>query len=369
MVIEPTRGFDLILVIDALDECDKGERGTMLRKLLPSLSQAPLTKLFITSRSETDLVQHLDSYRSKTDSLHDPDLQSNQSDISIFVEDQMRSLVSSSVLTQRDVERLARRVSCLFILASTACKAIQDCIDHRIMIDTLLKPNSNPLNDINNLYEAILDKACRVSRVRGTMSSLGQLTILKVLKAVLFACEPLTVATIDALLGTGTTRQVVESLSSVLSVTKDGLVHMLHPTFREFLEDREVAGEFYVDKEDSHRMMAKGCLDIMKRQLQFNICRLKSSFNLNRDIEDLKERISKELRYGCMYWLDHISQGSATHDKNIKDALAHVLIGAYPLYWIEVMSALGSVPKAISSLQDFETMQLVSVRVKFPSTC
>jgi hypothetical protein len=138
IVIDPMKGMDLILVIDALDECDKRDRGALLCKLLPSLSQASLTKLLITSRPETDLVQHLHNYRSKTDSLHDVGLESNRADISLFVEEQMQILVQSSILTQRNVKSLAQRVNCLFILASTACKAIQDCPDPLAMLDTLV---------------------------------------------------------------------------------------------------------------------------------------------------------------------------------------------------------------------------------------
>ncbi|CAG8743102.1 3448_t:CDS:1, partial [Acaulospora colombiana] len=160
MVIGPVKGSGLILVIDALDECDKADRGKLLHNLLDLLPQARPTKLLVTSRAESDLAHHLERYRSKTDSLHDVDLQSNQNDISIFVENQLSSLVLSSILGQNDVKLLSQRVSCLFILASTACKAINDDLDPRAMLEILLSPKSNALLGINELYETILRKAC-----------------------------------------------------------------------------------------------------------------------------------------------------------------------------------------------------------------
>jgi hypothetical protein len=152
IIIEPLKCVNLIFVIDALDECDKDERGSLLQNLLPSLSQIPFIKILITSRPESDLVQYLNSYRSNTDSLHDMALQSNQDDISRFVERKMENLVQSFTITATDVKMLAERVTCLFILASTACKAIQAFPDPHAMLKTLLNPRSNVLISINELY-------------------------------------------------------------------------------------------------------------------------------------------------------------------------------------------------------------------------
>jgi hypothetical protein len=367
VVIEPMRGMDLILVIDALDECDKGDRGALLRKLLPSLCQASLAKLLVTSRPEPDLVQHLNNYRSKTDSLHDVGLQSNQADISLFVEDQMQGLVQSSILTLRDVKLLAQRVNCLFILASTACKAIQDCLDPPTMLDTLLNSKSNPLSGINSLYETVLQKASEFPHVWGKMSSLGRENIIKVLKAILAAVTPIDISTIDSILGIKTTKIIVASLSSVLNVTGDGPVHILHPTFREFLEDKEVSGTFHVDISDAHRVMAIGCLAVMKAKLEFNSCQLKSSFYPNKSIDGLIDQIPKELQYACMYWPDHITSrdsrdsrdSNGTPDQEVNTAVGEIVNDVYPLYWIEVMSALGKVPKMVENLQDLKAMSLV----------
>jgi WD40 repeat protein len=362
MVIGPIKGVNLIFVLDGLDECDKDDRGFMLRNLLPSLSQAPLIKVFITSRPESDLVQYLNIYRSNTDSLHDANLPSNQADVSKFVEDQMKNLVQSSILTQRDAQLLAQRVNCLFILASTACKAIQDCLDPPAMLNILLNSKSNPLSGINNLYETVLQKASELPQVRGNMSSLGKENIVKVLKAILAAVTPINITTIDFILGIKTTSLVVGSLSSVLSVRSDGLVHILHPTFREYLEDKEVSGEFYIDISNAHRMMAIGCLAVMNARLAFNICRFESSFSFNKSIYDLKDRIQKELQYACIYWPDHItsSNSNGNPDREVNTAVGEIFKGAYPLYWMEVMSALGKVPKMVENLQDLKDGPLVS---------
>jgi hypothetical protein len=195
---------------------------------------------------------------------------------------------------------------------------------------------------------------------------LGSSTIIKILKAILAAVTPLDIPTINSILGIKTTKHVVGSLSSVLSVTVDGLVYILHPTFREFLEDEAIAGAFHVDVVDGHIMMAKGCLAIMKKQLKFNICQLESSFYLNKDVPDLKERISsyisKELQYGCLYWSDHVvNSGNSVRNEQVNVAVGKILDDVYPFYLIEVMSALERVPRALASLQNLKKGPLVSL--------
>ncbi|KAG8756269.1 hypothetical protein FRC14_003210 [Serendipita sp. 396] len=374
LVIQPMSNVALVLVIDALDECDERDRAIILHKLLSSLPQAPQLKILITSRPERDIAQLLEGYRSRTDSLHDVEFKSNRDDIAAFVEHKLRGLVRSSELTNEGVDRLAKRVNCLFILASTACKVVEESPTPQGDLEELLNPNQDLLRDINTLYSTILTRACKGAQVgQGSGSKIWQLLI-NVLKAILATTTPLTISAIDGLLGIKNTKRLVEFLSSVLNVRPDGIVIILHPTFREFLEDQTKAGQFHIDMTDAHKLMAKGCLSIMKRELCFNICQLGSSFVLNRDVPDLNEKISKHiskgLQYGCVYWPDHIvNSNGASGDCEVDRALLQVIEDGSSLYWIEVMSALGNIPKAIKGLQDIEKYHLVSLLVQRTYAC
>ncbi|KAG8797199.1 hypothetical protein FRC16_009135, partial [Serendipita sp. 398] len=356
LVIRPMGSVSLVLVIDALDECNERDRIIILRNLLSSLSQVPQLRVLITSRPERDIVQLLDTYRSRTESLHDVELKSNRDDIAAFVKYKMTGLVQSYELTNEEVDRLARRVNCLFILASTACRVVEDSPDPHVAVEELLNPNQDLLRDINTLYSTILTKACKADQGRQSSTSKTR-ELLRVLKAILAASTPLTVSMIDSLLGIKNTRRLVGFLSSILNVRSDEVVLILHPTFREFLEDPEVAGLFYIDMTDAHTLMAKGCLETMKRELCFNICQLESSFTFNKDVPDLDGRISKyiskELQYGCISWLDHIVNSRDTsRDTEVDVSLLRITKDGYLLFWIEVVSALGKIPKAIKGLQD-----------------
>ncbi|KAG8846669.1 hypothetical protein FRB91_000553 [Serendipita sp. 411] len=363
LVIQPMKNAALVLVIDALDECDERDRIIILRNLLSSFSQAPQLKILITSRPERDIAQLLNGHRSRTENLHDIELKSNRDDIAAFVKHELRDLVQSSELTNEEVDRLAKRVNCLFILASTACKVVEDSLDPQTTLQELLNPNQDLLRDINTLYLTILTKAYKGGQTGQASGPKSRELLIKVLKVILAATTPLTISAIDGLLAIKNTKRLVGFLSSVLNVRADEIVVILHPTFRELLEDPTAAGQFHINMTDAHGLMAKGCLAIMKRELCFNICQLESSFVLNKDVPDMNEKISKHiskgLQYGCIHWPDHIiNSNGRSRDCEVETALLRVMEDEYPLYWIEVIGALGKIPKTIRGLQDVEQCQL-----------
>ncbi|KAG9053166.1 hypothetical protein FS842_008567, partial [Serendipita sp. 407] len=356
LVIQPVKDAAVVLVIDALDECDERDRDILLRNLLRSLTQVSRLKVLITSRLERDITELLGSYRSPAESLHDVRLKSNQDDIAMFFKHQMEPLVRSGDLTAEEVTQLANRVNCLFILASTACKVIQKSLTPRSRLQELMDTKQNVLGDINKLYLAILTKACQADQDGQSIGLEAPKKVIEVLQAILAAATPLSIATIDLLLGNQSTGRIVELLSSVLNVRHDGTVVILHPTFREFLEDKRTAGTFHIDITGAHELMAKGCLATMKRELRFNICRLESSFMRNKDVPDFKERISKyisdQLQYGCTYWLSHVTKSSPGLGKASGAAALEFVEGEFLLYWMEVSSALGVIPKMLKDLQE-----------------
>ncbi|PVF94837.1 hypothetical protein CPB86DRAFT_712341, partial [Serendipita vermifera] len=357
LVIEPSKGLKLVFIIDALDECNENDRGTLLDGLLCLIKRSSPLKLFITSRPELDIERRLRNYRSHTDNLHHAELESNQADIKIFVSDQMKDLVLDRILDSRDVELLCQHVNCLFILASTACRTICNHPDPAVMLQILLDGKKNVLANLNSLYLRILENACQLEELDERSWRAIQAKMMQVLKAIVSAAIPLTACCIDTILGIKGTDRVVKSLASVLSLAGDKTVLLLHPTFREFLVDSKVASQFYINMAEAHRLMAKGCLHMMKSKLKFNICGMESSFLLNSQIDDLQERIStsisKQLQYSSVHWPNHVvNSGEPSQDQQMTEAIIQAYKGPYPFYWMEVLSVLKQVPNAISGLQD-----------------
>ncbi|PVF95652.1 hypothetical protein CPB86DRAFT_816988 [Serendipita vermifera] len=256
LVIEPSRELELVLIIDALEECNENDRLTLLDCLLSSISQSRRLKILMTSRPELDIDQHLHPYRSHTASLHHAGLESNQADIEMFVQGQLSHLVSNSITHSNKFELLCKRVNCLFILASTPCRAIRNHPDPPAMLGVLLEATRISLVGINKVYSKILENACRLEEVDECVWTVIQNKTMQVLKAIVSAAIPLSISCLDAILGTEGTERVVRSLGSVVSVAEDKTVHLLHPTFREFLVDNKAAKQFYIDLEEAHALMA-----------------------------------------------------------------------------------------------------------------
>ena len=85
--------------------------------------------------------------------------------------------------------------------------------------------------------------------------------------------------------------------------------------------------------------------------VEINICGLQTSYLLNSEVEDLPERIKKNipgpLMYSCQYWAAHlrdvpnVREGHGALLKEIHDFF-HDLF----LFWLEVMSLVKQVPAA-----------------------
>jgi hypothetical protein len=105
---------------------------------------------------------------------------------------------------------------------------------------------------------------------------------------------------------------ILLSLSSIISMgTVDEPTHISHLSFTEFVCDPHRCDERFAIHRDVHnRIMALGCLHIMRTELQFNICQLAMSHVQNLNVLDLAPRIGKFipacLSYSCRFWPDHL---------------------------------------------------------------
>jgi hypothetical protein len=93
----------------------------------------------------------------------------------------------------------------------------------------------------------------------------------------------------------------------------------------------------------------------MRDGLRFNICDLKTSHLLNKDVSDLPERITEKIQdpllYSCHFWAAHI-QDMPTGQEDNAALISEIedFVHFRFLYWLEVMSVTEQVPAAIRGL-------------------
>jgi len=107
-----------------------------------------------------------------------------------------------------------------------------------------------------------------------------------------------------------------------------------------FLHDANKPHKYPIDTDQANHNLAVGCLEVMERELGFNICQIPTSYKANKDIENLdiliKNNISRRLLYASHFWTQHISH-LTTFDDATSLKLQYLLSSRF-LEWLEVMS-------------------------------
>ncbi|CAE7099926.1 unnamed protein product [Rhizoctonia solani] len=355
---------NLVVVIDALDECsDPYIVELFLGILFRSVVDLPI-KFFVTSRPEPIIRQRMLSESERSRSilyLHEIEASLVQADIELYLRDELASISPSD----NDIRQLAKHAGKLFIYAATAVRYIRPpgrISNSRERLETILVANTESnksLVPIDTLYSVILTTA--IIEDEG-LEPKERERIFLVLWTVVCACEPVLINTIAAISGIKKKDQVVaalEPLGSVLHISDHSeLVATLHASFPDYILNQKRSGRFACDIPKHNYLLSIQCFQIMEAQLRFNICNIKSSFIPDSKIPDLEEQInaniSEELFYACRFWMDHLSSVVAPNSLQTNTSLSPLLVlneflSQRLLFWMEVLNLKKCIRIAISS--------------------
>ncbi|KAG8794111.1 hypothetical protein FRC12_000459 [Ceratobasidium sp. 428] len=349
---------DLVVVIDALDECDNNDGvDRMLSALLSSAQRLPI-KFFVASRPDAKILDRMRGQRGESMPtelrLHELGRSIVQEDVRTYLNAQLMSHMS---LSTNNLDILVERSGVLFIYASTAARYIG--YDNFSRAGSRLKKilgltkdsSSDSEKDINALYGVILAAAFDDSK----LASQDREEMKLVLHTVICAREPLSVDVMAGLLELDfeTVWAALRPLFSVLHVL-DGtqIITTLHESFPDYLVNRDRSGVFHCDVKEHNRQLAQLCFEQIKLpNPPFNICNLDSSYVLDEDVPDLPARvekaISKQLLYACRYWAAHYM--SAEGSQNLASMLREFASERF-LLWMEVMNLSGKIEEGVSTL-------------------
>ncbi|KAB5590986.1 hypothetical protein CTheo_5578 [Ceratobasidium theobromae] len=335
---------NLIVVIDALDECDDRRAVRLvLDQLFRHAPNLPL-KFFVTSRPEPEIYSKMVAQISTSRTilhLHEIEKSLVQADIELYLKEELNTVA----MTEAEIVELATRSGNLFIYAATLVRYIQPSDgsvnpQRRLKSALAIKSEStNKYAEVDALYGAVVKAALE----RKGLDSEEAEDVRAVLRAVLCAQEPIGVDTLATLSGVDDTVRTLSALQPLRSVVHlsegSGLVSTLHASFPDFMFSKERSGLFFCDLAENNHLVARRCFEAMRNQLRFNICNLGSSFVPDSKVEELEGRIAKAisppLLYACRYWADHL--GLTTNSTNLSNMLQEFL-SVRLLFWIEVLS-------------------------------
>lgn len=368
-----------VIVIDAFDEAgNRIERRDILRILTERVGDLPDgLRIIVTSRTEEDVMKALSRSLNGVSTLMMDQIPHNQTehDIELFMRYSLRdnTYLNSLPNAAEQKARLIRAAGRLFQWASAACRYINNDDDGDGMRDpgdrlSDVLASAKPLGDLTDLYARIFDGQFGSSEP----DALKQL--LPVLGPLVYAREPLCLQDMITLgLPSPVTPEEgysvdyyhwrLRKLSSLLTGTQDTTTPIvpLHASFVDFLREKISLDPFQANSSLFNGVLASRCLDVMRRDLRFNICHLPTSFKRNRDIDEIQTlvdtHISKALSYACRFWPYHFSQFQEWHMSIPFVESVTDILGSRILEWLEVMSLTES-----SAVNALESLALIEVR-------
>jgi hypothetical protein len=184
---------------------------------------------------------------------------------------------------------------------------------------------------------------------------------IQILSTILELLEPIYPKDIAALLGSDeeSVKGTLIPLSAVVHVPETGTVQIIHLSFRECITSYKSKlgrqrGDLLCGTEKQKQELASRIFQTLQAELKFNICDLPTSHQKNTEIPRLGEKleccIPMYLRYCCHFWADHLAAVSINPENS---GIAKDFLKTKCLFWLEVLSLLGTVSSALLALSKF----------------
>ncbi|KAI1055391.1 hypothetical protein LB506_011370 [Fusarium annulatum] len=368
--LKETNRLPGIIVIDALDECERLENLTRLLGLFSKLCTISTLRLrvLITSRYAPEIIEAFEPLV-KEKTVHTLELHREFSgdttlDIRNFLEARFadikhrRRVQKDPWPTMDDLDRLVQLSTTpepLFIYAATLCRFVSDKNRGPIQqLITWLEQGSK--SQLHQIYSPILDQAFsgfHEGEFRQKLRFLGTIVLL---------ARPLSANSLTHLLRTDLDdiSWWVPRLYAVLHVPSELYqpIQLLHKSFSDFLTSDDGLGStrYKINTAEIHTNLAEACIECMKAKLKQDICDIQKPGTTKDEIDtnSIESRIPPELDYACNYWFLHLRRS----DRSLS-SFTYTFLFDHLLHWVEVLSLLGRLADGVSILRELLEMSQV----------
>ncbi|KFA68749.1 hypothetical protein S40285_09639, partial [Stachybotrys chlorohalonatus IBT 40285] len=373
LIYEPlskiTLSAPLVVIIDALDECNNDNEVKLVIKLFARVQslRPPWLRVFMTSRPELPIRLGFSNVRGIYQGLilHEIERRIIERDVHIFLEHNFQSIrddYNSTVAEERklppdwpgdsEIKALASLTTPLFISAVTACRFIADRKYHpeRSLKDILEHQGKSANSGYGATYLPVLYR-----QIDGLSRNRKDEVIRQfrhIVGTIITLANPLSASALAQLLNVpqDTIDVRLDMLHSVLHVPDsfNSPIRLLHLSFRDFLVDPATRDEtpLWVDEKQMHCDIAINCLRVMEARLRMDICVMRSPGIARSTISNqrIAENVSEEIKYSCLHWVEHLKGG----DMRISDGEeVHLFLFKHLLHWLEVLSLIGRASESL----------------------
>jgi WD40 repeat protein len=247
--LSSTSKSSMVVVIDALDECDYDSRADLLKLLIRDFVKLPQwIQIIMTTRPDKKILHSLKKIKSVIEIS--PEDSRNLSDIRLFLGDFLKDKMSNEEF-HSGVELLVEKSEGMFLYFHYAIDALED--EESISLEEL----TNLLPDgIDDYYEH------NFSRL---FDALGEQQYRIFLQGILMARSDFPQDLVAPLLRIKSEEAIkIVSMVSTLLPVQNGSICIFHKSVRDWLLDKELAGKYAIDPLAGHKHLAMLCQKELK---------------------------------------------------------------------------------------------------------
>ncbi|TVY73353.1 Vegetative incompatibility protein HET-E-1, partial [Lachnellula suecica] len=360
-----------VLIIDALDECEDDQN---IRIILGLLAEARSIKtvglrVILTSRPEIPIrygISYIPQAQHQDFILHNVPATIINHDISLFLEFHLGIIRQEWSLGvnwpgEGVLGQLILHACGLFIWAETACRFIREgkqfaCQRLNTILDSSSSATTAPNKHLDEIYLTVLKHSIASEY---SDEEIGE--VCKMLKhtlgSLVVLLSPLPASSLSKLLHLP--REDIDrtfaDLHAILNIPEDPTrqLRLHHPSFRDFLLDKDRCGNFFVDEKEAHRIVATSCIQLMSQTLKKDICRMHAPGSQAGQVEEshLQECLPPEVQYACLYWVQHLQGGGL---QVCDGEEAHRFLQVHVLHWLEALGWMGKASEGIQAILSLE---------------
>ncbi|KAF5316290.1 hypothetical protein D9619_006212 [Psilocybe cf. subviscida] len=336
----------IVVLIDALDECEASEARTELFKVLASGFGAtlPFIRLIVASRALPDITNAFNSQKKAHIHTYSLDnmAKATEHDIRLYFTERFRQLENDTfdeLCAERNaIDELTKRACGLFIYAFTTYTFIKQYPSPRLLVILETVGPTEPEAALDAIYQIALSAALAGP---GSNSDI-KADMRTILGAILVVENPpgLVSSAIDGLLFHSSlpkSQDILRKLACVIiAENSQYALRSIHTSFDDFLMDKKRSGDdWHIDIGQHNKRIATFCIRALGthfERIESNTLTLTSSATIDAII------LGNAHSYACKFWIVHLCK----LDPKEKDLDSHLRIffQKHFLRWLQSMSKL-----------------------------
>ncbi|KAK6529545.1 hypothetical protein TWF281_008716 [Arthrobotrys megalospora] len=375
----------LVLVIDALDECEGNGSVRRIIELLGSLADVDLNiRIFITSRPEAPIKAGFINLRKdhKDVSLHIIQEPTIKHDILIYIRHEFDAIRKSRKLGTNwpgdgTIITLADMTAPLFISAATLCRFIGDqkFSVHQRLANVLKLRNASFVSKLDQTYRPIFNQILADTDTRERDELIQDFH--DIVSTIVLLESPLDLHSLSILLHKEEDHLLcrLDQFQSVINIPDDPKtpIYIYHLSFRDYLLDDNNKGSwFHICTPQIQWNIGKKCLQLLSKTLREDICNLLDPGTKVSSVDENVRRryILPEIAYSCLYWVHHITHSAEGLNLDEERSTAVLeFLQSHLLHWLEVMGILGASDQVLSAIGNLKSSSQALSELVYDSTC